>query len=69
MRPSLRLEQIHRGMDMAKLDPADVARQSLKAVDEGVEDIYVGDMAQGTIRGVRADEKAVEKQLADMLPM
>ena len=58
-----------KGMDMAKLDPSDVARQSLKAVDEGVEDIYVGDMAQGTIRGVRADEKAVEKQLADMLPM
>ena len=58
-----------KGMDMAKLDPADVARQSLKAVEDGVEDIYVGDMAQGTIQGVRADEKAVEKQLASMLPM
>ncbi len=58
-----------KGMEMAKLDPADVARQSLKAVEDGVEDIYVGDMAQGTIQGVRADEKAVEKQLAGMLPM
>ena len=58
-----------KGMDMAKLEPADVARQSLKAVEDGVEDIYVGDMAQGTIQGVRADEKAVEKQLAGMLPM
>jgi NAD(P)-dependent dehydrogenase (short-subunit alcohol dehydrogenase family) len=58
-----------KGMDVAKLNPADVARQSLKAVDDGIEDIYVGDMAQGTIQGVRADEKAVEKQLAGMLPM
>jgi NAD(P)-dependent dehydrogenase (short-subunit alcohol dehydrogenase family) len=58
-----------KGMDMAKLDPADVARQSLKAVEDGVEDIYVGEMALGMIQGVRADEKAMEKQLAGMLPM
>ncbi|MEO6024083.1 MAG: SDR family oxidoreductase [Burkholderiales bacterium] len=58
-----------KGMEMAKLDPADVARQSLKAVEEGVEDIFVGEMAQGMIQGVRADEKAMEKQLAGMLPM
>jgi NAD(P)-dependent dehydrogenase (short-subunit alcohol dehydrogenase family) len=58
-----------KGMDMAKLDPADVARQSLKAVEDGVEDIYVGEMAQGMIQGVRGDEKALEKQLASMLPM
>ena len=57
-----------KGMDMAKLDPADVARQSLKAVEDGVEDIYVGDMAQGMLQGMRADEKAMEKQLASMLP-
>ena len=56
-------------MEMAKLDPADVARQSLKAVEEGVEDIFVGEMAQGMLQGVRADEKAMEKQLAGMLPM
>ena len=58
-----------KGMDMAKLDPADVARQSLKAVEDGVEDIYVGDMAQGMLQGMRADEKAMEKQLAGMLPI
>lgn len=58
-----------KGMEMAKLDPADVARQSLKAVEDGVEDIYVGEMAQGMIQGMRADEKAMEKQLAGMLPM
>ena len=58
-----------KGMDMAKLDPADVARQSLKAVEDGVEDIYVGEMAQGTMQGLRVDEKALEKQLAGMLPM
>jgi NAD(P)-dependent dehydrogenase (short-subunit alcohol dehydrogenase family) len=58
-----------KGMEMAKLDPADVARQSLKAVEEGVEDIYVGDMAQGMLQGMRADEKAMEKQLSGMLPM
>ena len=58
-----------KGMDMAKLDPADVVRQSLKAVEDGVEDIYVGDMAQGMLQGLRADEKAMEKHLAGMLPM
>ena len=57
-----------KSVDMAKLDPADVARQSLKAVEDGVEDIYVGEMAQGTMQGLRADEKAMEKQLAGMLP-
>ena len=54
---------------IALIDPADVARQSLKAVEEGVEDIYVGEMAQGMLQGMRADEKAMEKQLAGMLPM
>ena len=58
-----------KGMDMAKLDPADVARQSLKAIEDGVEDIFIGEMAQGMIAGARADEKAMEKQLAGMLPM
>ncbi|MEO5862816.1 MAG: SDR family oxidoreductase [Burkholderiales bacterium] len=58
-----------KGMDMAKLDPADVARQSLQAVEDGVEDIYVGEMAKGTMQSLRADEKAMEKQLAGMLPM
>jgi NAD(P)-dependent dehydrogenase (short-subunit alcohol dehydrogenase family) len=57
-----------KGIEMAKLDPADVARQSLQAVESGAEDIYVGDMAQGLMQGVRGDEKAVEKQLAGMLP-
>jgi NAD(P)-dependent dehydrogenase (short-subunit alcohol dehydrogenase family) len=57
-----------KGIEMAKLDPADVARQSLQAVESGAEDIYVGDMAQGLMLGVRGDEKAVEKQLAGMLP-
>ena len=58
-----------KGMDIAKLDPADVARQSLKAIEDGVEDIYVGEAAQGMLQGFRADEKAMEKQLAGMLPM
>ena len=58
-----------KGMEMAKLDPADVVRQSLKAVEDGVEDIYVGEIAQGMMQGLRADEKAMEKQLAGMLPM
>ena len=58
-----------KGMDMAKLDPADVAWQSLKAIEDGVEDIFIGEMAQGMIAGARADEKAMEKQLAGMLPM
>jgi len=51
-----------------KMAPADVAKAVMKAIDEGTEEVYPGDMAQGVVAGLAADPKAVEKQFAGYLP-
>ena len=51
-----------------KLPPAEVARAVIDAITNGLEDVYPGDMAQGLLAGLRADAKAVERQLAGYLP-
>jgi peptide/nickel transport system ATP-binding protein len=51
-----------------KMAPADVAKAVMKAIDEGTEEVYPGDMAQGIAAGLAADPKAVEKQFAGYLP-
>src|SRR5215468_1652335 len=51
-----------------KLPPSDVANAALAALEEGVEDAYPGDMAQGVAQGLAADPKGVEKQFAGYLP-
>lgn len=57
-----------KGFDIPKLAPKDVASLALKAVDAGVEDLDIGDMAQGVAAGMKADPKAVEKDFANYLP-
>jgi peptide/nickel transport system ATP-binding protein len=57
-----------KGFDIPKLAPKDVASLALKAVDSGVEDLDIGDMAQGVAAGMKADPKAVEKDFANYLP-
>jgi len=52
----------------AKMPPMEVAKAALAALDEGVEEIYPGDMAAGLSQGLAADPKAVERQLAAYLP-
>ena len=51
-----------------KMKPSEVAAAALKAIDEGTEEIYPGDMAQGVAAGLASDPKAVEKQFAGYLP-
>ena len=51
-----------------KMNPADVAKAALAAVEQGVEDVYPGDMAAGVAAGLAQDAKAVEAQFAAYLP-
>jgi len=51
-----------------KMPPRDVAEAALTALEQGLEEIYPGDMAQGVSQGLAADPKAVEKQFAAYLP-
>ena len=51
-----------------KMDPRDVALASLKAVKDGVEEVYPGEMASGVAQGLSKDPKSVEKEFAQYLP-
>ena len=51
-----------------KMDPRDVAKAALDAVESGVEEVYPGDMANGVSQGLAADPKGVEKEFAAYLP-
>ncbi len=51
-----------------KMSPADVAKAALEAVEQGIEDVYPGDMAQGVAAGLAQDPKAVEMQFSAYLP-
>jgi peptide/nickel transport system ATP-binding protein len=51
-----------------KIPPAEVAAAALAALEQGVEEVYPGDMAAGVAQGLAADHKAVEKQFAGYLP-
>ncbi len=57
-----------RGYEMPKMPPGDVAEAALAALEQGVEEVYPGDMASGVAQGLAADPKAVEKQFAGFLP-
>jgi NAD(P)-dependent dehydrogenase (short-subunit alcohol dehydrogenase family) len=60
--------EMSRNFPPPKLPPADAARAALDAVEEGIEEVYPGDMAAGMNAGLAADPKAVEKDLAKYLP-
>lgn len=51
-----------------KMNPADVAKAALAAIEAGTEDVYPGDMAQGVAAGLAKDPKAVEAQFGAYLP-
>ena len=52
-----------------KLPPAEVAEQTLDALEAGEEELHPGDMATGVSQGLNANTKAVEKEFAQYLPM
>lgn len=51
-----------------KEKPLDVAEAAIKAVEDGVEDVFPGDMAQAVIQGHAQDPKAVEKEFSAYVP-
>ena len=55
------------GLDIPKMQPAEVAAAALAAIRDGVEDIYPGEMATGVAAGLASDPKAVEKEFAGYL--
>jgi NAD(P)-dependent dehydrogenase (short-subunit alcohol dehydrogenase family) len=60
--------EMERNFPPPKLPPADAARAALDAVEQGIEEVYPGDMATGMSQGLAADPKAVERDLAKYLP-
>ncbi len=56
------------GVDIPKMQPAEVVSAALDALEAGIEDVYPGDMATGVAQGLAADPKAVEKEFAGYLP-
>ena len=51
-----------------KVSPGEVVRQTLQAVVDGVEDVYPGEQATYLAAELLKDPKAVEKQVAGLLP-
>ncbi len=51
-----------------KMPPAQVAEDTLSALQSGKEELYCGDMASGVAQGLAGDPKAVEKEFAGYLP-
>jgi len=51
-----------------KMDPTDVAKEVMEAIEAGTEDVYPGDMAKSVAQGLAADPKSVEKEFAGFLP-
>lgn len=60
--------EMERNFPPPKLPPAEAARAALDAVEQGIEEVYPGDMATGMNQGLAADPKAVERDLAKYLP-
>lgn len=60
--------EFSKNSDNPKTAPAAVANAALKAVIDGIEDVYPGEEAQWAIAQLNSDRKALEKQLAKQLP-
>jgi len=57
-----------KGVEVPKMQPAEVAQAIVHGLEYGLEEIYPGDMAAGVATGLALDPKAVEKQFAGYLP-
>ncbi|MBW4599297.1 MAG: SDR family oxidoreductase [Calothrix sp. FI2-JRJ7] len=52
----------------AKVSPVEVVQATLQAVTDGIEDIYPGEQATAIATQLLSDPKAIEKQMAALLP-
>ena len=57
-----------KGFEGPKEKPLDVAEVALQAVEDDLEDVYPGDMAQAVSQGHAQDAKAVEKEFSAYVP-
>jgi NAD(P)-dependent dehydrogenase (short-subunit alcohol dehydrogenase family)/uncharacterized OB-fold protein len=60
---------VYSGLPLPKLAPRQLAAAVVKALMEGVEDVYPGADAEGIHCRLRDDAKAVEKELAAQFPL
>jgi NAD(P)-dependent dehydrogenase (short-subunit alcohol dehydrogenase family) len=60
--------EMERNFPPPKLPPSEAAGAALDGVEQGLEEVYSGDMASGMSQGLAGDPKAVEKDLAKYLP-
>ncbi|MEM6781905.1 MAG: SDR family oxidoreductase [Pseudomonadota bacterium] len=54
-------------LEMDKFPPSQVAAKTLKAIENGEEDVFTDAFSQQTYAAFRADPKAVEAQMAEMV--
>mgnify|MGYP006080253559 CR=1 FL=1 len=57
-----------KGFEGPKEKPLDVADAALNAVEDDLEDVYPGEMAQAVSLGLAEDAKAVEKEFSAYIP-
>lgn len=53
-------------MEMHKFPPSQVAEETIKAIDEGKEDVFTDEFSQNMYQMFRDDPKAVEARMAEM---
>jgi NAD(P)-dependent dehydrogenase (short-subunit alcohol dehydrogenase family) len=56
------------GMLLDKIAPIEVAKTTLKAIEQGIEDVYPDTVSQSVFADLQSPLKAIEKQFAGMLP-
>jgi len=56
------------GVPMDKVAPIEVAKATLQAVEQGIEEVYPDPVSQNVFANLQVPLKAVEKQFAGMLP-
>ena len=60
--------EMSRDFPPPKMPPREVAEAVLAALEQGLDEVYPGEMARGIAAGLAADPKAVESQFAAYLP-
>ena len=54
-------------LEMDKFPPSQVATETIKAIENGTEDVFTDEFAKNTYAAFRADPKAIEAQMREMV--
>jgi hypothetical protein len=60
-------DERNQSLSLPKLSPEALARATVKALQDGVEDVYPGDVAQEWLARWRENPKVLERELAEGL--